>query len=134
MNMFEKAVRQKLRFDTPRGQLTVEDLWTIPVDSPKDVSLNSIAVELHKQINDNEISFVKKVSTKQELNNLRFEIVKYVIDTRIEGLEKMIQKREKDAEIKTLERLLAQKNVEKMENMTAEEIQKRIDELKTVNV
>lgn len=44
-NIFEQAVRQKLRFQTVRGLLTVEQLWDLPLDKGE-VNLYQIATEL----------------------------------------------------------------------------------------
>lgn len=47
--MFQQATRLKLRFSTSQGQLTVEDLWDIPLTSTRNASLDSIAIDLHIQ-------------------------------------------------------------------------------------
>ena len=31
MNIFEQAARQAFRFESPKGFLTVEDLWNLPL-------------------------------------------------------------------------------------------------------
>jgi hypothetical protein len=33
MNIFEQATRAKIRFSTPVGMLSVEDLWDLPLTS-----------------------------------------------------------------------------------------------------
>lgn len=47
-NIFEKASRTKVRFEHPRGNFTVEQLWELPLKSTVKVSLNELAEKLVK--------------------------------------------------------------------------------------
>lgn len=93
--MFEQSTRLKLRFESPRGLLTVEDLWDLPLTSTSAGSrttinranLDAIAIDLHRQTRDasDVVSFVSPSAedrTKSELA-LKFEIVKHVIRVRV---------------------------------------------------
>lgn len=86
MSLFEKASRLKLRFPSTRGELTAEQLWDLSLTAKAGSSLNSIAVELHNALRSStQISFVDNSvqSEADKLNQLRFDIVKHVIDTRV---------------------------------------------------
>ena len=81
--MFLKASRLKLRFDSPKGQLTVEDLWDIPLTSNTGkANLNDIARDLHSKVKVEIVSFVEPAKPN-DIDELRFEIVKYVISVRV---------------------------------------------------
>lgn len=82
-DMFEQAARLKLRFESPVGQLTVEDLWDLPLTSKttNKPNLDDIARSIYKKIDDKgAISFVE-THTKDARLQLSFEIVKHVIAT-----------------------------------------------------
>ena len=84
--MFEKAARLKLRYDTGRGRLSVEDLWDLPLLSNKHgvVCLDDVAKELHREMKDSdEESFVIQTSEPNEELKLKFEIVKHIIRVRL---------------------------------------------------
>lgn len=87
--MFESASRLKLRFDSPRGAITVEDLWDLPLSAPtaNRASLDAIAMGLQRDLRDTaEItSFVSptKVDAGRAGLELMLEIVKYVISVRL---------------------------------------------------
>lgn len=121
---FEKAIKLKLRFKSPRGLLTIEDLYDIPL-TEGDINLEKIAVDLYKELNEiAEISFVKKTqNTKKDIIQLKFDIVKHIIDTRI----KESQEKEKESEnmfIKNkIKKIIEDKENEDLKN-------KSIDELK----
>ena len=46
MNLFEIASRKKLRIPTTKGDLTVEQLWDLPLKSTG-LSLDKIAIDLN---------------------------------------------------------------------------------------
>lgn len=83
--MFEKATRQKLRFDSSKGQLTVEDLWDLPLTSATGkANLDDVARTLHRQLkNDDNVSFVNVEQKSDETVQLKFDIVKHIIDVRL---------------------------------------------------
>lgn len=83
--MFERATRLKLRFDTHVGQLSVEDLWDLPLTSTNNrANLDEIAVNLHKQLESSSVaSFVVAKSMANDKLQLGFDIVKHVIDMKI---------------------------------------------------
>jgi hypothetical protein len=60
INIFEYASRNKIRFASPRGELSVEQLWDIPLRSKDDFNLNTIAQTANKAVkNATEESFVE---------------------------------------------------------------------------
>lgn len=83
--MFEKAIRQKLRFQTDKGLLTVEDLWDLPLTSHHGrTNLDDVARKLHSQLkNDNNVSFVVKEHKSDESVQLAFDVVKHIIDVKL---------------------------------------------------
>ena len=81
--MFQKATRLKLRFDTTKGQLSVEDLWDLPLTSARTANLDDLARALHKDVKNESVSFVTKAAPANEMQQLRFEIVLHVINTKI---------------------------------------------------
>lgn len=82
--MFELASRQKFRFSTPNGLISVEDLWDIPLTSSTNkANLDDIARELYSQLDKStEISFVSE-KKKDETVQLKFDLVKHVIEVRL---------------------------------------------------
>lgn len=129
MNIFEQASRVSLRFDTARGVINTEDLWLLPLQTRSGgVSLDSIAQQLHRQLKDaEEISFVAPVPAKDALLQLRFDIVKHVIDARL--AEKTIADTARvNAERKQkLLEVLARKQDATLESASEEEIRAMID-------
>ena len=65
MNIFEQATRAKLRFSTPNGMVSTEDLWDLPLTSlnSKRANLDDIARTLDAELKSTaSVSFVSNVS------------------------------------------------------------------------
>jgi hypothetical protein len=127
-NIFEYATRNKLRFASPRGELSAEQLWDVPLRSGDDFNLNTIAKTTNKALKEiTEESFVetKKTAKQTRLENA-LEIVKYVIDTKL-AEEKAAETRAKNKQEKEkLLEILAEKQAGKLSDLTEKELQKRI--------
>ena len=84
--MYEKALRMKLRFETPQGPLTVEDLWDLPLQTTRAnrASLDDVARGLHLQLKSGaDISFVDTAKKSDPTAQLKFDIAKHIIDVRL---------------------------------------------------
>lgn len=129
-NIFEQATRQVLRFDSPIGQLTVEDLWTLPLSATRanKPNLDDIAVALNKQLKGTEESFVSN-KKKDAILQLKFDIVKRIITVRMEENEAKTAEVQKASKREKLDELIAKKQDEKLENLSVEELQAMKDAL-----
>jgi hypothetical protein len=83
--MFDKASRLKLRFTSHKGDLTVEDLWDLPLTSATGKpNLDSIAVDLFNQVKETAtVSFVNTPAKADETVQLKLDIAKHIIETRL---------------------------------------------------
>jgi len=126
--MFEKASRRKLRFSTLRGDVSVEDLWDIPLVGRSGFSIDSIAKDVNKFIkNDSEESFVATTRKSKETSDaeLKLEILKHVISVRLkeaEDAEKVVERKATKQKILSIieskkDAALEGKSVDKLEEM-----------------
>lgn len=133
-NIFEKASRMKLRFETNRGSFTVEDLWDLRLTSTNgSPNLDQIAVDLSKSVNEStQISFVNSTVKTNEVERLKFEIVKHIIDTRLaESRKKAEEAAAQAAKKATKDRIveiLEQRKTEELSSKSVEELTRLLNE------
>lgn len=121
--MFEKASRLKLRFRAQAGSITVEDLWDLSL-----TQLDNIAVSLNRELRGTEDSFLE--TRKDQTLELRFNIVKHVLDVKKEELHDAKQAK---ANAERRQVLLAEKNrrqLNSIEQITDEELDAELAKLK----
>lgn len=123
MSLFEKAAKQKLRFNSNKGQLTVEDLFDLNLNS-----LDNIAKAVNKQLKDEaEESFIKQKSNSSTELELKLDILKHIIDYKI-GLDEANKKRaETNAKKQQIEEILVRKKSQQLEQLSVEELQAMLD-------
>jgi hypothetical protein len=127
MNIFEKASREKLRFQTTKGFVTTEDLWDLSLDS-----LDNIAIATREKLEKASTkSFVAKKTTGNKKLELELEVLKHVITDKVEKIEAAKFRSKNQAELATLEALAAEKQMENLKSLSIEDLQKRIEELKS---
>lgn len=125
MNNFEKATRLRLRFETSRGNLNVEDLWKLPL-----AELDKLAISLNKQLKEaSEESFIKAKSKNNVLLELRFDIVKHIIETLLSEDEERKKAADKKAKREQLLELIARKKNQELEGKSVEELEAELSKL-----
>jgi len=74
MNIFEESCRKKLRFKTRRGNLTIEDLLDLSIQS-----LDRVGQTIKEDIRLQADSLIDTSNDEQSINETKLEIVKKII-------------------------------------------------------
>lgn len=85
-NLFITASRKKFRFASERGDLTVENLWDLPLTSKNGFNLNAVAIGVNAELKGlAEESFVETSTNprRKDLENM-LDLIKYVISVKQE--------------------------------------------------
>ena len=132
-NIFEYAVRNKIRFESPRGALSVEQLWDVPLRSRDGFDLDAVARTAYKTLKAlTEESFVSSERTlAHEKAELTLAVVKHVIQVKLGEGAAAKRRAENREEKEKLLRILAEKQEGKLSSLTEKELQKRINALET---
>ena len=127
-NIFEFATRNKLRFTSDRGPLSVEQLWDVPLRSRDGFDLNAVAKATNKAWKDvSEESFVETKKTPEHTRReIALEVVKYVIETKLAEEEAAKKRADNKIEKEKLLGILAEKQDGKLSALTEKELQRRI--------
>ena len=132
MNIFERAARAKLRFDSPVGELTAEQLFDLPLTAKETKpNLDSIARAVNrelKEIVDGSFVEVKPDPRKADLE-LRLELLVHVIESK-KADKAAAEARAANAQRKQkLLDALAQKDDQALAGMSREDIQAESNKL-----
>ena len=131
MNIFEQATRRAIRFESAKGDLSVEQLWDLPLQSRNQFDLDTIAKTVNRQLNAvTEESFVSvRENPAKETLSLKLELVKHIISVKLQEAEEACNRANKASEKEKLLRLLDEKQNEALRALTPEEIQERLKAL-----
>ena len=123
--LFVLAAKRKYRFESGRGSVSVEDLFDCQLST-----LDAIAVSIDDKIQKaGRKSFIGKRSASTGDDENRLEIVKFVIEQLQAEADARKTRAEKESQKAFLKGLLEKKQMEQLENLSAEEIQKQLDQL-----
>lgn len=127
MEMFEEASRRKIRFDSSRGLLSVEDLWDLPLTGARrGTTLDDIAIDLSQRVRDtvDTVSFVNpsaEDSDKAELA-LKFEVVKHIIRVRVAERDELRAAADRREKKQKLLELIARKQDDELAGKSVDEL------------
>lgn len=124
MNIFEYAVKNKLRFPF-KGMITVEDLYDLSLEN-----LDSIFKSLNSQLKKVKEESLLDTKTKEDKElDVKIEIIKYIVNVKLdEQVLKMKAKEQKERKQKILE-ILSSKQDEDLQNKSVEELKNMLRDL-----
>lgn len=123
--LFERAARQKLRFQSPKGGVSAEDLWDITLPQ-----LNKMAKALKKELRESEEEdFLQTRSAADVKTQLKFDIVLHVLNVKVaeqEAREARVARKEEKEKILGI---LARKQDTALENLSEAELEAKLNSL-----
>lgn len=140
MNIFEVATRKKLRFSSVKGELTVEQLWDLPLlilSSTRDVKadLDTIARGINtelKGVSEESFVAVKPDPRKADLET-KLEVVKHIIGVKLTEKAAAEKKAENAEKRRKLLDALASKEDQALATLSKDDILKQLAELDGTN-
>lgn len=127
--MYKIASRKKLRIQTNRGMLSVEQLWDL---SKEDIG--ELAKSIRKRINDqkgvtgdSELDFLNpSAQTEETIDELTFRILKDIYTTKQAEEDKAHRRAAARENNRKILELIAKKQDQELENKSIEELEKML--------
>lgn len=127
MNLFEIASREAFRFTSNKGELTVEQLWQLPLQSKSGFDLDNVAKGINATIKTlAEESFVSSANPTTTVWQMKLDLVKHIIGVKLEELRINKAKVDNAALKAKLTGILEEKQDVELQKLTPEEIRARI--------
>lgn len=132
INIFEEASRRKLRFTSVKGDLMVEQLWDLPLQSKTSFDLDTIAKTVNNELKslttDSFIPSTRSNPRKAEVE-LALDIVVHIIHKRVDENAAKTLEAEKAARKTKLMDALERKQDAELQGMSTEQIREELAKL-----
>lgn len=120
MENYKLATQQKLRFQTNKGLLSVEQLWDLSL-----TDLDALAVSLEEEYKQSgKKSFLVVKSVKDKTAKLRFDIVLDVLTSKVEEHQALTEAKEVKEHNEKILTLIAEKKDESLKGKSVKELEK----------
>lgn len=120
MESYKKATREKHRFQTSKGSLSIEQLWDLSLQE-----LDALAVSLEDEHSKSgKKSYLVKSSTKDATTKLKFDIVVDILETLVKEKEELANAKAVKENNKEILNLIAEKKKESLKDKSIEELEK----------
>jgi hypothetical protein len=118
--MYKEITRKKVRFNTNKGMLTVEQLWDLSLDN-----LDALAVNLQESYEKSKgKSFLSPKSEEDKETKLQFDVVLDILKTKVEEAEIAKAARETKKQREKILGIIKEKEEEQLRNLSKEELEK----------
>lgn len=122
--MFEQAARLQLRFATTKGQLTVEDLWKLPL-----TQLDRLYSSLAEKLETKSMSLLASVPKKDPIVELQVQIIAHIVSVRLDENEAKNNAKAIKEQKQRLLGLIANKELEAEGELSIEQLKAKVKEL-----
>jgi hypothetical protein len=129
-DIYKRASKFGLRFQSPQGLLTVEDLWRIPLQSARGgTNLDDVSKALNKKLknDDSDFSLIDKEKQSDPLVQLQFDIVKDIIESRLAERDEKAKEKDEAERRQKIMGIIAEKKDQNLLNMPIEELEKLLN-------
>jgi hypothetical protein len=127
--MFDKATRKKYRFTTKRGNLSVEQVWDMPLLSRDNFDLETLAQAFDAELATTSKSFVAPAKRNNSDTIAKFNIVKHIIAYKLDEVERAEERSVKAARKKELLKLIKDVDLKTDQGRTREDLMKEFESL-----
>lgn len=130
-DLFLQATRRKFRFPSNKGDLSVEQLWDLPLTSRNGFDLDTVAktVNTHLKAASEESFVVTSSNPAKTTLQEQLEVIKAIIAVKLDEAAKAKVRSDRAAERQRLLEILDQKEDDELKGLSREEIKKRLAEL-----
>lgn len=116
--MFEKVSKLKLRWNSSKGYLTVEDLWDLSLPH-----LNVLAKSLKRELKEQEEDdFLVEVTEEDSITKLKFDVVLHILETKKDEMKKQQEIVADKAYKQKIMGLIAEKEDMELRNKSLDEL------------
>ena len=134
MNIFQQAVKKGLTFPSESGALSIEQVYSLPLQRARGVSVDSVAnmllVEMEKSPRVRSLVVSHTVSSEVTDNELRLAILKEIIADKQNEIAAAVNAEAKRSQIQQVESLLADRKNDALRELSVEELEERLASLK----
>lgn len=134
VNIFEQAAAKKLRFNTPKGQITVEQVFDLRLEAKtsNELDLDQLYISIATEMESQGISSPVRAANNPAKadNELRLAIVTHIINLKKNAAAEKQNRAAIKSELEQLEALQAEQQADALRKQTPEQVQARIAELR----
>lgn len=124
MDNFKKATRLQLRYSTEVGIVTTEQLWQLSLKQLGNAikAVNKLLKDSQEE--DDELDFLSETTKKDDINQLRFAILKEVFITKKSELDAQKDAAETKEHNQKILALIKNKQEQKLNDLSEEDLRK----------
>lgn len=130
MDAFKEGTRINVLFPSKVGELSIQQLWSLPLQSKTGVDLDTLTIGVNEQLKKSGTeSFVKKSSGPDKLLQLKLDILKEIIEYKQTEEDKRAKRTELNKRRQLLLAQLDKKQTEEVSALTTEQVLAQLAEL-----
>jgi hypothetical protein len=130
-DLFLLAARKKFRFPSTKGDLTVEQLWDLPLTSVRSDDLDTVAKTINREFKatDEESFVVKTTNPNRGVLEAKLEIVKIIIATKQDEAREAKERNDKAERKRTIMEAIRTAEERELSTASKDELLKLLSEL-----